>query len=338
MNHGFAAGSAPRNPAVSTPARRAHSGRRTSTIDTHWPDGYGQPMVMAGTARDLLTGHDGEDGRELATGAFTIAASPSREILSISVSPDLPEAQALVGVRAGGASRAALSDILRSAAGGPLFQILDDFSGASLVAPWAWTRWVEDWHGLVARSGAANTAGRRGRMEGICVGFAPGSTALDPDGGSASRNQSSAPVAPLGNEQDPAGWHRLADQQGPAMRRARRLDLWRSGDTLEADLFFQDSAVAPDGSRLAVHEYLVRAAIDPATMHTLSLTADPRILPYRQCPGAAANVDRMIGQPILSFRRLVPTILPGTLGCTHLNDVLRSLADVPALAEAAGLL
>ena len=26
--------------------------------------------------------------------------------------------------------------------------------------------------------------------------------------------------------------------------------------------------------------------------------------------------------------------LPGTLGCTHLNDVLRSLADVPRLIDA----
>jgi hypothetical protein len=33
------------------------------------------------------------------------------------------------------------------------------------------------------------------------------------------------------------------------------------------------------------------------------------------------------------FRDSVLEVLPGTMGCTHLNDVLRALADVPALAR-----
>jgi hypothetical protein len=34
---------------------------------------------------------------------------------------------------------------------------------------------------------------------------------------------------------------------------------------------------------------------------------------------------------LADFRDAVLATLPGTLGCTHLNDVLRALADVPTL-------
>jgi hypothetical protein len=39
----------------------------------------------------------------------------------------------------------------------------------------------------------------------------------------------------------------------------------------------------------------------------------------------------MVGRPLSDFRQSVLDRLKGTAGCTHLNDVLRSLADVPAL-------
>ena len=44
-----------RNPAGPAPVRRPGSVRRTSTIETTWPEGYGKPMLMQGRARDLLT-------------------------------------------------------------------------------------------------------------------------------------------------------------------------------------------------------------------------------------------------------------------------------------------
>jgi hypothetical protein len=42
---------------------------------------------------------------------------------------------------------------------------------------------------------------------------------------------------------------------------------------------------------------------------------------------------RMVGQNVGEFRQAVLDTLAGTLGCTHLNDVLRALADVPTLAR-----
>ena len=63
------------------------------------------------------------------------------------------------------------------------------------------------------------------------------------------------------------------------------------------------------------------------------MQALPLILPYRECPGASVKASRMIGLDVTTFRETVQEVLPSTHGCTHLNDVLRSLADVPWLAQ-----
>ena len=80
-----------------------------------------------------------------------------------------------------------------------------------------------------------------------------------------------------------------------------------------------------------MHEYRVHAEIDAATDTLLTLQALPLILPFAECPGASVKAARMVGRNVGEFRSEVLDILPDTLGCTHLNDVLRSLADVPAM-------
>ena len=45
---------------------------------------------------------------------------------------------------------------------------------------------------------------------------------------------------------------------------------------------------------------------------------------------------RIVGEPVGSLRRKVHAELTGTTTCTHLNDVLRSLAGVAALARSLG--
>ena len=122
-------------------------------------------------------------------------------------------------------------------------------------------------------------------------------------------------------------------QEGPQKRRARRIDLWRDGGLIKVDAGFQDSGSNPEGGRTAVHEYRVFAEIDAASGTVLALQALPLILPYRECPGASVKATRMIGQNVAQFRQSVLDTLPGTLGCTHLNDVLRALSDAPMLAR-----
>lgn len=324
---------APHCPAGPPPVRRPGSLRRTSTISTIWPEGLGKPMLMTGEARDLLTPVSGVP-HVTATGFFEILASPLREILSITTRPDRRALQALVGERAGSNLRAHLATTIpaQKSAGTPLYLLLDDYCGASLVAGWAWSRWNPEWLQAARRSGSQSTAGRGGKMAGICTGFAPGSSALTEDGSANPHIQSATSVPPLTIEEDPLAWHEMIPQSGVGMRRARRIDVWRDNSLLHADLHFQDSATAPEGGRIAVHEYLATATADAATGKLLSLTADPRILPYRECPAAVSNIQKLLGQTLRDFRLSVLETLPGILGCTHLNDVLRSLAEVPAMA------
>jgi hypothetical protein len=65
----------------------------------------------------------------------------------------------------------------------------------------------------------------------------------------------------------------------------------------------------------------------------LTLDATPRVLPFSECPGAVKNISRLIGSSLSDLRQTVLDELPGTLGCTHLNDVLRALAEAPALVN-----
>lgn len=315
------------------PLRRPGSVRRTTSIDTVWHDGVAGNKDMTGTARDLLTQADGSAPVVLDSARFHILASPIRQILEIATSPDHPRLQEMVGVRAGGASRHALAATLGDLRGTVLYQLLDDFAGASLVAGWIWSRWTDDWIKKSTESGQRSTAGRGGNMLDICSGFAAGSSALKGDGRPDNVNQSSTIVGPLVNPDDPAGWHDLPEQSGPTQRRARRIDVWREGSAILVEAGLQDSGPNPQGTRTAIHEYALTATI-AADGTIAALTADALILPYRECPGAARNVGRLLGTPVAALRENVLEMLPGTLGCTHLNDVLRALADVPKLAEA----
>lgn len=322
-----------RQSAGPAPLRKPGSIRRTTSIDSDWPDGFGEPWIMEGRARDLLTPADGEPVI-LATGSFRIKTSPMREIQRIDTSPGHSRLGEMVGVRAGGASREALADTLGDIRGTPTFQLLDDFAGASLVAGWIWSRWTEDWHARMASNRLRSTAGNKGRMVNICTGFTEGASSLSEDGSVDHSDQSATEVGPLANPDDPTGWHEMPVQEGrPQARRSRRIDIWRAEGMLKVDAAFQDSGPNPSGSRTAIHEYRVYAEIDETNWTLVSLQALPLILPFRECPGASMKASRMVGQPVAAFRQAVLDTLTSTLGCTHLNDVLRAFADIPALAR-----
>ncbi|MFC3242443.1 DUF2889 domain-containing protein [Gordonia humi] len=140
-------------------------------------------------------------------------------------------------------------------------------------------------------------------------------------------------MEPLDSVPDPLAWHDLAEIAEVSMRRARRIDVWRDGSTAYVDAMFQDSATRPTGSRIAVHEYGLRASADLETGRLASVTPEAHVLPYAECPLAVLNVDRLIGTPMADLRSAVLDELSGTAGCTHLNDALRALADVPYLSS-----
>jgi hypothetical protein len=327
---------APSDPVGPSPLRRAGSIRRTATLDTSWPEGMGKSTRVHGHARDLYTPADGSTPRVLAEDWLEVSASAQREILYITTKPSRARAAELIGSRGGGHLRAKLAQVLpgERETGSPLYLLIDDFSGASLVAGWAWSRWDEEW--TTRSRGQGPTTGRNRLMEGICAGFRPGSTALRSDGTADRRILSSAPVVPLPHPEDPLGWHTLPEQAGVGMRRARRIDVWVE-DVIHIDAGFQDSATSPAGGRVAVHEYHVTARADPNSFELISVKAEPRVLPYRECPAASPNASRMLGTPLGELRLEVLEKLPGSLGCTHLNDVLRSFAEVPQMLANARL-
>jgi len=315
------------------PPRRPGSVRRTTSIDSTWPDGAAAPWIMDGRARDILTPADGSDPVVLDEAGYRLRISPLREILELATQPLDERTEQLIGVRAGGESRRRIVSTIGDRAGTPLYQILDDFAGASLVARWIWSQWHEDWQAFANAPEQQQSHGRKGEMRDICTGFAEGSSALGPDGLGSRNFLDPARVGPLENPDDPAGWHAMPTQTGPAMRRARRIDVWREADLLMVDAGFQDSGTSPSGGRRGVHEYRVYAEIDADSGTLLSLQALPLILPFPECPGASVKAARMVGHTVEGFRDSVLETLPGTLGCTHLNDVLRGLADVPAIAR-----
>lgn len=323
-----------RNPAGPSPVRRANSVRRTSTIDVGWPEGFGQPMLMIGHGRDVLTGPDIGPPSVIADDRFQILATSRREILEIAVEPGRQAIDALIGARGGGHMRALLAQVMPQERinGTPLYLILDDYSGASLVAGWIWSRWSDSWEKRIADNGARSTAGRNGVMTDVCAGFATGSTALASDGSSI-QPQNHAEVVSLRNPLDPEGWPPFFDHAPVTFRRARRIDIWRDGGDVRIDIGFQDSGNTPDGGRTAVHEYRVEARAQGDDLMLSDLKVTPHVLPYRECPNAAPNATRLIGQRLSDFRQRVLDELPGILGCTHLNDVLRSMAEVPRLVS-----
>jgi hypothetical protein len=219
--------------------------------------------------------------------------------------------------------RAVLDQVLpgEREAGSPLYLLLDDLSGASLIAGFVFARWPD-------RAPVVSLP-QRPDMEGVCIGFAPGSSALA-EQREGMRNHRIAPVVSLVNPDDPDGWHQFPAVPEVSMRRARRIDVWRD-DVIVIDSAFQDSASDPDHCRVAVHEYLLRATADPDTLRLMSVDPDPRVLPFLECPSAVHNARRMVGTPLVDLRSAVLYELSRTHGCTHLNDALRALAEVPVL-------
>ncbi|MFG1923373.1 DUF2889 domain-containing protein [Cryptosporangium sp. NPDC048952] len=310
---------ATRGPGPSAPPRRRGSIRRTSTIDATFPDGLGGETILEGRARDLLTR---DDGTITVTAEAVLHArlDEKRRILQIESSPELPRLTELVGESAMGGHRRRLAG-LTTADGSPLHLLLDDLPGATLVSQAAFQSWL----GLDEYLNAKLDVRQR-IMRDVCSGYQDGSEALHPDGTLRWDNQRREPARPLDDVGDPEAWHELRNPTGIAMRRARRTDVWNA---TEIDAFFQDSSTLPTGGRQAIHEYQLTAEATNGVLRSVHPIA--RVLPYLECPLAVPRTGDLIGRELAELRTTVLRDLAGAAGCTHLNDMLRSLADVPVL-------
>jgi hypothetical protein len=315
---------------IASPPRRLGSVRRTSTMLMTWPNGIGAGLHLTGRSRDLVTPTEGSP-RILATADLQVVTGTDRNIESIVSEPMAVGLEYLVGCKGGGNLRAAIAHEVPDEVelGTPLHLLLDDLAGSTLIAGFAFFRWAD----RIPEFEEFRRSAPRRVMQGVCSGFRPGASSLLSDGtqsGTAHRVQA---VGPLSATNDPMSWHELAPHPEIAMRRARRIDVWRDQGELSIDAMFRDSCWDPDGSEIAVHEYHLLARADGGTDALTSVEARPRILPYVECPLAAPNAEWLIGTPMRALRSEVLERLRGSDCCTHLNDALRSLAEVPVLAS-----
>ena len=63
-------------------------------------------------------------------------------------------------------------------------------------------------------------------------------------------------------------------------------------------MLFRDTHVDAEGCETVVHEYALRAAIDPSTLRIEHVEATAHALPWVECNPAAASARRLLGRPV----------------------------------------
>lgn len=174
----------------------------------------------------------------------------------------------------------------------------------------------------------------------ICAGWSSDATML-----STLRERGGLPV-PIGppaealdTPEDELAWHDIGELPRGAMRRRRLLDVASKGtDILEVSAMFRDTHHDHEGVEAVLHEYSFTAEMNRKT-HVLSqCSARPHVLPWVECPAAAASASRLDGLSVEMVNQTVQQDMRGTSTCTHLNDLLRSLSRAGALGDELGRL
>jgi hypothetical protein len=337
----------PHDPILVTVTRPEGSVRRTANIDTTRPHGLRADAQVDGRARDLRTNPDGTT--EVVGEAWLRATvGPTQKLLSITTSPEVPALGQLVGASVGSGFRSRVNEVVTGECedgecreGSLLYLLLDDLPGATLISGYVLHRAglldeppIDADPKLPPPKRPPPDFGRRGDL---CAGWAQDATMMVRIRETGSIPVPVGPVAPvLEREGDPFSWHAMADLPPLSVRRRRRLDLIAPaapGDEHRIDLHFRDSHTGEDGVETVLHEYTVTGAADAGSGQIVSVAARAQVLPWLECPGAVASAERLAGMELSSLRPTIRNEFVGRSTCTHLNDSLRSLADITALAR-----
>jgi hypothetical protein len=292
----------------------------------HWraeADSADSQLRVNGGVRDVVTDHIGH-GRVAGAATLDCALAPDRTITSISATPAQPGLEGLVGRVARGGWRAAAHDIVGDDS--LLTTVLDDVPIALLLSSYG-----------ALRQGALDPTTVRPlmlHMRDLCAGWAHDATPMRTlDAGRPLPLPGVVPVPDGADDDDPlAAEPRLPLVRGE-VRRTRRLDVV-PGPTVRVEASFRDSWCDPGGTEGVLHEYVVTATVTDDHVIT-SIAAEPRVLPYDECTVAAASPQRLVGRRLAELVAEVRATA-GRTTCTHLDDLLRSLAGVPALVRSAG--
>jgi hypothetical protein len=247
-----------------------------------------------------------------------------------------PALDALVGLslRSGYGRRLDAAFPEEAAARTLAYSVLGDLGGAFLVSGYS-----------LLRSGAIpatpEMVERQARSQAdVCIGWESGSPMLETLMRAGRTPIPYGPRAPvIDDDDDPLGWHPMAPLATGSVRRRRLLDVAAGGPegaALTARSHFRDSYAADDDAgegEMVMHEYVVHAAVD-RRRRLARVAVEPRVLPWRECPGAVASAQRLVGVAIDDIPARVRRDLVGNTTCTHLNSTLRCLADLGTLAPA----
>jgi hypothetical protein len=310
------------DPIARTPRRRPGSARRTSHIDIEFLADGG--LVLSGAARDLVTPASGGPPVVDAAAEVTARLDARHALADLRTSPSDPRAEALLGLTVGRGFRAAVDRALSGEgdADAPLYLLLDDLPVAALISG----------YDLLYRGDEAMRDVDATQVKAdICSGWRSDGTMIV---SLRTEGRIPVPLGPPANDlvppDDPVGWHDVAPLPVGAMRRRRLVDV-SAGDPHRVYAMFRDTHVDPDGTETILHEYSLTATLDPVSLVLSACGARPQVLPWTECPFAAASAARLDGHAVGELRELVGREFKGTTTCTHLNDLLRSLADLARL-------
>lgn len=278
--------------------------RRTSHIDMADVTG-GRGLRLSGGAQDSVSGRG-----VVASASVDATLGRAHTLESLSTTPGDPRVGALVGLTVGRGFRGAVDDVLSSPedAASPLYLLLDDLPVATLISGYA----------LLYRNDPSMRVVDPSRLQAdLCAGWATEGTML-----AAFRSSGRIPV-PMG---PPAAGD--TDLPPGAMRRERAVEVDDAG---AVSAMFRDTHVDRDGHATVLHEYALTAFLDRSSLVLSGVAATPVVLPWPECPAAAASAARLDGRAVDELRDLVRREFKGTSTCTHLNDLLRSLADLRVL-------
>jgi hypothetical protein len=312
-------------PARPIPARATGSVRRTSHLDIVLAADGG--LLLAGAARDLRTVAGGA-GITVASAGLQARVGPDRRLLELASTPGEPRLTALLGRPVGSGFRRAVAASVpeHAGAGTPLHLLLDDLPVAALIGGFA-IRYAR------GRAGLADPDPPR--PVDVCAGWRAGGSALRALRLHGSMPVMTGPEAPAPDDAgDPLAWHGMEPLPVRAMRRRRCIEVL-PGDPLRVQAMFRDTHVDDAGIERVLHEYAVLITVDARSHRVLAVQATPGALPFAECPEACATAASIEGHELPLLRNYVEQALYGPSTCTHLNDLLRSLADGVALAEMA---
>jgi hypothetical protein len=323
--------------------------RRTLSLEVR-PDGdWSAGLRVTASGRDLLVG----DGGSLVLRAVRMSVTLDTASRVTGIESELPAAvtDPLIGATAVRGFRARLAGLDELDPSSLESAVLDELPTIRLISGYA--RMIEligltGADGVVEAAQAAEAVGgpggsplrsrpdRRSPMAGVCAGWTPGATA-DTRVRAGVPIMTGTPPAPALASMTPY-FHAEPDPRPRSMRRRRILDVTAGGGGYEVFQYYRDSHVDAGLREGALHEYEVHARVAPeegptAGGYTLErVEVVPHALPFGECSLAAPNAADLTGAPLRDITGTVRERLAGTRSCTHLNDTLRFLRYVPALA------